>query len=341
MTGELTFPFAEPPPPGEVREVAAGVLWLRMPLPFALDHINLWVLDDGDGWTLIDTGIDTEATRELWEKLLMGPLGGKPVRRLICTHFHPDHMGLAGWLHRKLAIPAYATTPEWDRGVAMHALNSDDFLLAMIGMAEQAGCTPEQIDDIRKRRTAYRRTVAPPPETRLDLEAESAISAAQSTWRIVIGEGHSPRLAALHSETAGVLISGDQVLPKITPNVSVLPDDPTSDPLSRFLDSLERFRTIPDDVLVLPSHRLPFRGLHTRLDQMRAHHHERLDRTREACSVGASAAEVMAKLFPRRLDGHQVTFALGETLAHLNYMIGLGEIRRGDAEARVTKYTLV
>lgn len=337
----LEFPFADAPLPGEIRPVAPGVFWLRMPLPFALDHINLWVLDDGDGWTLIDTGIDNDVTRGLWEQVLVGPLAAKPVKRLICTHFHPDHMGLAGWLARKLDIPAFATPEEWARGATMHAIPFQNFNTALIVMATQAGCDATVLDGLRARRSAYSRLTAGPPAAPLALDPAVPVTIGGRPWRIVVGEGHSPRLAALYAADISVLISSDQILPKITPNVSVHPDDMDSDPLARFLDSLERFRAVPDDVLVLPSHRLPFRGLHVRIDQMIAHHHDRLDRAREACRDGATGAQALAALFQRQLDSHQIMFALGETLAHLNFLIGRGEVSRAVGPDGVTRYRLV
>lgn len=299
-----------------------------MPLPFALDHINLWVLDDGDGWTLVDTGISDVTTMELWNRILSGPLKGKPVRRLICTHFHPDHMGLAGWLTNKLSIPAYATPQEWAAGARLQAITPDVFNAQIAKMASTAGCDEATLTLIRSRTRAGGRITGPGPSNPLPLDPSASLAAADAEWQVIVGEGHSPRLAALYSTEGGVLISGDQILPKITPNVSVQPDALDADPLALFLNSLERFRIAPDDTLVLPSHRLPFRGLHTRIDQQIAHHRDRLDRARDACRVTLSAAAVMHVLFPRRLDAHQIGFALGETLAHLNYLVNRGELAR-------------
>ena len=107
---KLRFPFQQPPAAGQLSEIAPGILWLRLPLPFRLNHINIFLIDDGDGWAVVDTGIANKVTREIWEALAAGPLARRRLTRLIVTHFHPDHIGLAGWLARAVrpAAPDHA-----------------------------------------------------------------------------------------------------------------------------------------------------------------------------------------------------------------------------------------
>ena len=326
-TAPLQTAFAEPPPPGEIREVAPGVGWLRMPLPFALNHINLWVLRDDQGLTLVDCGINTDATRALWQTLFDGPLAGLPVRQLICTHFHPDHIGLAGWLADRCRVKLSITPLEWAAARRAREADPEDERRALTAVCDRAG-----LSDIRAgeapSRNSYASGVAPLPQDAVMLDAAATVFAANTTWRIVIGRGHAPELAALYAPALKVLISGDQVLPGISPNVSVHPYARDDNPLRAFIDSLADFRALPEDTLVLPSHKLPFTGLQRRVDELIAHHHDRLEDARRACAEGATAAFVMTKLFPRKLDGHQTIFALGETLAHLNFLIARGEIRR-------------
>jgi glyoxylase-like metal-dependent hydrolase (beta-lactamase superfamily II) len=337
----LRFPFADAPAPGSVRDVAPRVKWLRMPLPFALDHVNLWVLEDDDGWTLVDFGIDLPQTRAAWERLLAGPLAAKPVKRLIATHFHPDHLGCGGWLARITGAPLWITEQEWRRAQMMRARTREGFGPVVARSYTRAGLRDALPAVSGMDGYNYGTHVGPLPETYHAIVPGKPVLAAGVPWQVVIGEGHSPQLATLHSPEHGVLISGDQVLPGISPNISVPAFDPDSNPLALFLANLERFRPLPRETLVLPSHKLPFRGLEVRIDQLVAHHHQRLEQVRAACRAGASAADVLRVIFPRALDPHQLSFALGETLAHLNYLIGAGEVRRAEGADGIDCYTCV
>jgi glyoxylase-like metal-dependent hydrolase (beta-lactamase superfamily II) len=342
----LRFPFSAAPVPGTLTDVAPGVKWLRMPLPFALDHINLWVLDDGDGWTLVDTGINSAKTREVWGEIFAGPLKDKPVKRVICTHFHPDHIGLAGWLTEMHGAPLWVTPKEMTTARDTRDLTIARIETLMTAQYTRAGLGGALSDAIATRGNSYTKGVVPLPETFTAIDPAQPIAAGGMAWRVVVGEGHSPQLAALYAEKSdagpGILISGDQVLPGISPNVSVRFVEAIDDnPLKLFLDSLARFRTLPADTLVLPSHKLPFYGLHERIDQIVHHHHDRLDVARRACIGGATAGDVLTAMFQRRFDAHQLNFALGETLAHLNYLIAAGDVVRELTGQGVDQYTLV
>ncbi|MSO72036.1 MAG: MBL fold metallo-hydrolase [Rhodospirillaceae bacterium] len=337
----LRFPFAEAPAPGTVFDVAPGVKWLRMPLPFALNHINLWVLDDGDGWTLVDTGINSADTRELWTVLFAGPLKDKPVKRILCTHFHPDHLGLAGWLVGTHGVPLWITREEIEAARYNLALTSDIAVPLASRLYTQAGLESALPAMLAARGDGYKGRVSALPETYIALDPTRPVQAAGTTWSIVVGEGHSPQLAALYAPSRRVLISGDQVLPGISPNVSVRDSLPDSNPLKDFLESLMRFRALPNDTLVLPSHKMPFYGLHERVDQLIGHHHDRLGVARAACANGATARDVMQAMFNRDFDAQQLAFALGETLAHLNYLIVNGEILREETPAGVDRYRAI
>lgn len=311
-----------------LKEVAPGVHWLRMPLPFALDHINLWVLDDGDGWTLVDTGINREEVRAAWEVLFAGPLKGRPVKRVIVTHFHPDHMGLAGWLCEKFAVPLWTTGTEWaiarklyDDSGPEHAARARSFYAA-------AGFDAALMAEVDKRQNPYPKRISVVPETFHKIADGDVIDVGGRDWRVIIGTGHSPEHACLYAQDAKVLISGDQILPKITPNVSVWPQFPEMNPLNLFLESLNKFRGLDPETLVLPSHNWPFKGLHKRLDQLAHHHDERLDDVVRACAEPLNATQVLGHLFKRELDSHQLFFAIGESLAHLHYLMGEGRIVR-------------
>lgn len=335
----LRFPFAEAPAPGTLVDVAPAVKWLRMPLPFALNHINLWVLDDGDGWTLVDTGINSADTRKLWTEIFAGPLKGKPVKRLLCTHFHPDHLGLAGWLVEMHGVPLWITPREMEVARYNMALTREAAVSMSTRLYIRAGLEAALPAALAARGDGYKGRLWPLPETFRPIDPALPVESAGLAWRVVVGEGHSPQLAALYSP--GLLISGDQVLPGISPNVTVRDSQPDSNPLKLFLDSLMRFRTLPADTLVLPSHKMPFYGLHERIDQLIAHHRDRLEVARVACLHGATAGDVLKAMFKREFDPHQLAFALGETLAHLNYLISNGLVARIETGDGIDRYETV
>jgi glyoxylase-like metal-dependent hydrolase (beta-lactamase superfamily II) len=324
MDGNLTplqFPVAAPPGPGETLAIAPGVHWLRMPLPFALDHINLWLLEDGAGWTIVDTGYAMAETKELWERIFAERLGGKPVTRVIVTHYHPDHIGLADWLTQRWHAPLWVTEKEWLFGRVM-SHGAEDFAPMRRSFARRAGLDDAEAQLFGERENSYRRGVPSVPASFQRLADGMAIEIGGREWRVIVGEGHAPELACLYCAEAGVLIAGDQVLPRISPNISVQAHEPDGDPLARYLASLDKLRdAAPPETLTLPSHNLPFFGLHTRIDSLAGHHRARCGEVIAACGIPKTAVEMVKVLFRRALDRHQMGFALGEALAHLNYLM--------------------
>jgi glyoxylase-like metal-dependent hydrolase (beta-lactamase superfamily II) len=326
--GSLRFPIATPPPLGKTFALAPGVLWLRMPLPFALDHINLWLLEDGPGWTIVDAGYALPETRAAWGRIFADYLGGRPVERVIVTHYHPDHVGLAGWLCGHWQAPLWITEKEWLYARVM-SRSSDDFGPSRRAFARRAGLDMASSELFGDREKSYRRGVPSVPSAFCRLADGVAIAIGGREWRVIIGEGHAPELACLYCAELGVLISADQVLPKISPNVSLQAHEPTGNPLLLYLASLARLRTeVPAEVLVLPSHNLPFFGLHARIDELRAHHQMRCEELLAALTRPLSAVDLLPVLFRRPLDPHQTAFALGEALAHLRYLEGQGSVDR-------------
>jgi len=325
----LNHPFPTPPEPGALLEVAPGIHWLRMQLPFALDHINLWLLEDGEGWAVVDTGVNDEGTRAAWKTVL----AGKRVTRVICTHFHPDHMGLAGWLCAEHGIDLTATLGEWLYGRMLSLEGGDDYHANQVEHYRRAGFDESMRAGVRERSGSYRHRVAPLPARISEIRDENLLTIGGKRWRVVTGSGHSPEHACLFCEELGVLISGDQVLPRISPIVGVWPQQPDGDPLGDFLASLQKLKTLPADSLVLPSHGLPFGGrsegsLHARCDDLARHHEKRLGHLRAAAGEPRTALHLARTLFRRELDAQQVGFAVGETLAHANYLVARGEMVR-------------
>ena len=310
---------------GGIITVAPGIKWLRMPLPFRLDHINLYLLEGSDGWTVVDAGIGLARTRELWQGVLDAELGGRPITRVFVTHFHPDHMGNAHWLTGHCGVDLWCSQGEWLMAQLAWRIGEADERLAYY---RRNGVSGAQLEVLRARRDHYVKVVPSVAPAFYGVRDGDAIAVGAHEWEVLTVFGHSPEQAILHSRDARVLISGDQVLPKITTNVSVWPDQPLGNPLRLYLDSLGRFREVPDDTLVLPAHGLPFRGLQGRLAHLRHHHDERLARTLDALAEPRTGAEVLPALFTRDLDSHQFGFAFGETLAHLHHLEWQGKARR-------------
>jgi len=335
----LHFPHPHPPAAGELTEVAPGVYWLRMPLPFQLDHINLWLLRDGEGWTIIDTGFPDDAVRAMWTQILDWLDG--PVTRLIVTHFHPDHLGLATWLMEKTGAPLSMTTGEFlTAHVVWHEVGGHGARF-MVEQFRQHGLDAEHLAKFEQRGSGYRRAVPALPEYYHRLMAGGVVRIDGKKWQILIGHGHAPEHLALYCAELGVLISGDMLLPRISTNVSVFAATPEADALCWYLDSLDEMaRDIPAETLVLPSHGLPFTGVQERVQALHAHHEERLQALENSCEQAPqSAAELLDVLFNRALDTHQTMFAMGEAIAHLNYLEQAGRLSRSMDADGVIRYS--
>ena len=334
----LHFPHAHPPATGELTEVAPGVFWLRMPLPFQLDHINLWLLRDGAGWVIVDTGFPDDAVRGMWMQILE-KLDG-PVTRLIVTHFHPDHLGLATWLMEKTGAPLSMTTGEFLTAHVVWNEVGGHGARFMVEQFRQHGLDGEHLAKFEKRGSGYRKAVPALPEYYDRLKAGDIAAVDRKKWQILIGHGHAPEHMALYCAELGVLISGDMLLPKISTNISVFAATPEANALGWFLDSLTVMATeMPPKTLVLPSHGLPFTGVQPRVEALQAHHQERLQALETSCqNAPQSAAGLLDVLFGRALDTHQTMFAMGEAIAHLNYLEQAGRLSRSMDADGVIRY---
>jgi len=334
----LSLPWTEPPAPGTSVGVAPGVRWIRMPLPFQLDHINVWLLDDGDGWTIVDTGVGLPPTRARWQTAFATELGERPVTRVVITHFHPDHIGNAGWIAERFGAEFRTTEGEWR--AAQYALRSrhPQDLDRRLAHYRRHGVPADGLERLRRRGHHYPELVPTLPLACRPIADGASLTIGGRAWRVLVQHGHSPEHACLSCESLGVLIAGDQVLPTITTNISVWPEWPRDNPLAGYLDSLGRLRSLAGDTLVLPSHGLPFRGLHERLDALGQHHDARLAETAGALVEPRTAAEIAATLFRRELDTHQLSFAIGEALAHLNYLEAQGRAVRVAGDDGVERF---
>jgi glyoxylase-like metal-dependent hydrolase (beta-lactamase superfamily II) len=331
----IHYPHAVPPAAGESIQVAAGVHWIRMPLPFKLDHINLWLLEDNDadgaGWTLVDTGYGTADTHALWERHFVGTMRGLPVKRIIVTHYHPDHVGCAGWLHERTGAPVWMTSTEFlsAHAAADDAAGFDRANTAALFVAHGlASLRPDFAAAQTARSSAYKRGVPSIPRQYRRLMAGDCLRIGARDWQVMTVFGHAPEHAVFYSAQDPILISGDQVLPRITTNVGVWGNQPEANPLAQFLDSMREFSPLPANTLVLPSHDRVFTGLHERLAELRTHHEQRLAALESALATPRTAAQILPVLFKRELDDHQLVFAIGEAIAHLHYLWYGGRAQR-------------
>lgn len=320
LESQLSYPFGDTlPAPGSVQQVALGLYWLHMGLPFALDHINLWLIRDDGGWTVVDCGIDTEATRASWETIFSTALEDLPIVRVIATHCHPDHMGLSDWLCTGWNAALWMTTGDYGFARMMSASLPGVDGTAMLPHFQRHGLTDEVLLEQLKGRKSYYPTLVPAvPASYHRMQDGQTFRIGEHDWRVITGFGHSPEHASLYCANLNALISGDMVLPRISTNVSVFAVEPDANPVQLYLDSLRKYRDLPEDTLVLPSHGKPFRGLHARITQLNDHHRERLAEVVRACTTAQSAADIVPIMFRRKLDAHQLTFAMGEALAHLH-----------------------
>ena len=313
MLKPLEYMFAETVPEGtELLEVAPGIHWARLPLPFALDHVNLYFLEDGDGWTVLDTGIASPKTIGLWESLLSGALGGRPITRIIGTHFHPDHVGLVGWLSDRFAPSFWISRTEWLNARTTWLDTSDEFVAEIANFYGRTGLDGEIVEGFRELGNVYRPLVTPIPAQFQRIGPDTVFEIAGRRWEPIFGAGHSPEHVCLFDREAGIILGGDFLLPKITPIVAVWWSEPEADPLADYLSFLSMARDFSADVTVLPAHDRPYKGLDIRIDALVSHHDERLETTRQAVAAPATARDVMTRLFQRELDLHQTRFAMGD-----------------------------
>ena len=344
---QLQYPFGDTlPAVGTTLEVAPGVRWLRMLLPFQLDHINLWLLrdriDGAEGWSIVDCGITNDATRAAWEQIFANELGGLPVLRVIVTHMHPDHMGLAHWLTERWGVRLWISATDYNTArLASASTTSFGGDGTARFMASHGLVDAEAQEKIKARKNYYASMVPQVPAQFRRLLADDVLQIGGRDWRCHAGYGHAPEHISLHCDELGTLISGDMVLPRISTNVSVHDVEPESNPLQLYLDSLRRMQALPEDTLVLPSHGRPFTGLHTRIEQLIAHHDARFGEVIHACAEAPQcAADLLPVLFKRPLDLHQTTFAIGESIAHLHALWFAGRLRRERDAGGIWRFSL-
>lgn len=314
------------PATGGVTQIAPGLLRVTVPLPFPPSEVNAWLLADDGGWTLVDSGVDDAATRALFTAVLAHPLlGGLPVKRLLVTHFHPDHLGLCGWLHARTGAPVHMARTEWLQARTLLAEPAQAVIPHIVDHGRWCAAPDAYLDMVERRGLIFNRWVTALPHSYVRIKEGDELDLAGTRWRVLIGEGHAPEMVCLFSAERNILIAADQILGRITPFIGVWAGEPEADPLGLFLSSLTRFEPLPRETLVLPSHGEPFFGLHARIGELKAHHEERLAKLLDFCATPRTVMEAASLLF-RKLPTEQVGFGIGEALAHLRHLVVRGQV---------------
>ena len=327
----LIYPWGRKSAPegGQPFEVADGVWWVRFPMPISLDHINIWLLEDDDGWTVVDTCLAMPDAKALWEDLMMDFMGNKPIKRVICTHMHPDHIGLAGWLCERFDCELWMTREEYLMCQLMASYTGQDAPREAIDFYKGAGYDEQQLQQYRQRFGGFGSMISPMPHRFRRIVDRETITIGGRYWQVIVGAGHSPEHACLYCPALRLLIGGDQVLPRITPNVSVFPTEPNGNPLAEWMDSNARLISIlPNDLLVLPAHQSPFTGLHVRLNQIIDGHRRELQALYEFLTEPKRVVDCFPALFVRDITSKLLGLATGETQANLNLLLHRGNITR-------------
>ncbi len=325
---KLTFPHAEPPAFGSVFDVALGVKWLRLPLPYRLDHVNIYLIEQDGGWAVLDTGLGTDECRQAWRAVLAGPLAGQRLTSMVVTHFHPDHVGLAGWLAREYGLTLSMPRPEYLYSLALQHAPGDLGADMHRSFYHRHGLSHDITELVLSRGHEYLQRTTGVPTSYHRLRHGDALTIGSRTFDVLTGGGHALEQAMLYQPSDKLFFAADQVIARISPNVSVHAMEPDLDALGIYLNSLRAIReAVAPDVLVLPGHGLPFYGLHTRVAELIEHHGQRCTEIAVACrNHPLTVAEILPHVFNRPLDEHQTSFAFGEVLAHVNHMLGRGDL---------------
>ena len=329
---EIRYPFDKIVPAEKALKIGPEILWLRMPLPFVLNHVNVWLIKDTDGWCTVDTGVSWDTGKAYWEKYL----GQYPLVRQVVTHYHPDHIGLSGWLQERTGAPLWITQGEYLSSLACRYQLGNYSVEATVKLFELHGLDTNRLRALEARSNAYANGCPVIPPTFHRLRDGDLIRIGEHEWEVIVGYGHAVEHASLYCRRLNVLVSGDMLLPSISTNIPVVASSPEGNPLKDFLDSIRRYRELPEDTLVLPSHGRPFVGIRSRVGFLEEHHRKRCETVCQACSVPQTACEILPILFERKIeDAHQCLFAMGESIAHLNYLEKQHKLKKLEEKRRI------
>lgn len=327
---QIRYPYPAPPEPGGAIEVAPGIVWLRLPLPVALDHVNCYALDDGDGWTIVDTGGNGQKSRAMWRDILQGPLGGRPVNRIVVTHHHPDHVGLAGWFVTEHGAELCTTRTAWLMARMLQLDVQDVPPPELVAFWASAGMRPDLLDKRRNERPFnFADAVAPLPLGFRRIAGGDTVRMGGRSWTVRIGNGHAPEHATFWSEDGKFVLGGDQLLPSISPNLGVYATEPEADPVGDWIASTEALRPFAtEEQLVLPGHKMPYYGLPVRIAQLVDNHHGALERLERHLTRPRTACDCFGALFLREIGEAEYGLAMVEAMAHCLHLWHAGRATR-------------
>lgn len=321
----ITLIDAEPPQSAQLIEVVSGIYWLRMPLPMALNHINLYLIDEGDAWTLLDTGMKTEETQAIWHQLFAQFFNDKPLKQVVVTHMHPDHVGLAGWLCEYWRCPMYMTQIDY---FAVRAYTANNIVTWQSEAFYRCCGLGDDYIEFMHKRSSFSQIVSPMPGAFKQLKDNQLIMLGKRQWRIIVGGGHSFAHASFYNEEEGLLLAGDQIIARISSNVGVTATEPDASPLHDWYQSLERLKTLSPNTLVMPAHNKPFYGMHERADEIMQHHEHQLNVVLHECQTPKRVVDLLKPMFGRDIGFYEMSLAIGEAKAHLHMLLDRNSMQK-------------
>jgi len=327
----VTFAFASEPDFGTPEQVAEGVWWIRLPTPLAIDHVNVYLLEGSSGWTLVDAGVNDAPSRDALTAVLERPeFNHKPLDQVVITHFHPDHIGLTGYF----TGPDYqarllTSRTSWQTAGLLLFDNPDVPCGAHIAFYEQAGMKGIELESFKRRApSSYSDNVGPLPESYTRLVEGQELKIGGRVWTVRMGHGHAAEHVTLWSDD-NLAVVGDQILPSISPNLTVHFSEPEADCVSEWLESCDRFEQLANDnLLCLPGHNRPFTGAPFRCRQLAENCLRVISRIESALTKSQSAMDLMPVIYRRDIAANEKTALIGETMGYLNHLYAAGKIRR-------------